>query len=204
MDRDDIYFAIATVLALLAFFGIDWRRLRGIVTAPQSNWKTWALLVSVVGSLLLSAIGWYRQQQYQCVDPADLDASKLDIKSLERIEKKHYSNESVEVDGKYFEDCTFENVTFIFHGKRSAAFYHNSIFAGVKLLSDNASITAFTEFMLPFRMLGTDVQWGEDQNTHNVWLKKNFSGDWGYSGGPGVPAQIYPAPNQNPATPQPK
>ncbi|HEX3740052.1 MAG TPA: hypothetical protein VHV29_10040 [Terriglobales bacterium] len=151
----------------------------------------------IISGLTLSAVQLYRQANYQCVNPRDLDASNLDIKSLERIEGKQYSNESVEVDGKYFEDCTFENVTFIIHGKKTAAFYHNNWYVGVKLLTDNASVSSFIEFTLPFRMLGTDVQWGEDQKTHMVWLKRTFSGTWGYSGAPGVPAQIFPAPAQN-------
>lgn len=151
----------------------------------------------IISGLVFSAVQLYRQANYQCFNPADLDASKLDLRSLERIEKKQYSNETVEVDGKYFEDCTFENVTFLFHGRKTAAFYHNNVYVGVKLLTDNQAIAAYTEFMLPFRMLGADVQWGEDQNTHSVWLKRRFSGTWGYSGGPGVPAQVFPVPDQN-------
>jgi hypothetical protein len=39
-------------------------------------------------------------------------------KPLTQIFRQHYKNETVQLDGKNFVECTFENVTFIYQGTR--------------------------------------------------------------------------------------
>lgn len=42
------------------------------------------------------------------------------------IINKHFKNETVELDGKSFHDCAFENVTFVYHGTRQTQFINCS------------------------------------------------------------------------------
>ena len=61
MDKDDIYFIVGLALAVLAFFGIDWKWVRGSFPPMTLTWRNWLLVTALTGSLVLSAIGWHRK-----------------------------------------------------------------------------------------------------------------------------------------------
>jgi hypothetical protein len=62
MDRGDWYFIVGTVLALLAFFGVDWKRVKNKARGTAMPFpKRQILFLSLIfASLAMSAIGWYR------------------------------------------------------------------------------------------------------------------------------------------------
>ena len=63
MGKDDIYFAIGTLLAVLALFGMDWKLVRGrLSVSGKPKRRERFLLVAVIGSLAISSIGWYQAQ----------------------------------------------------------------------------------------------------------------------------------------------
>jgi hypothetical protein len=69
MDKDDFYFLIGTVLALLTFFGIDWKLIRGQVCMEPKRWKEFVLLGVILGSLCFSWIGWFKLREIQNRNP---------------------------------------------------------------------------------------------------------------------------------------
>jgi hypothetical protein len=61
MDKDDIYFAVGTALALLGFFGLDWRWVKGRAPRASLTWRSLILVGALVGSLILCAVGWHKK-----------------------------------------------------------------------------------------------------------------------------------------------
>lgn len=57
-----------------------------------------------------------------------------------------FMNSTVEVDGKSFRDCKFQNVTFVFHGKAPVEFVGtNQISGSFSLNTDNLAVTMFSK-----------------------------------------------------------
>ncbi len=50
--------------------------------------------------------------------------------NLETIMLKNFVNEDIELDGKRFDECTFQNVTFVFRGIKPFVITHNHIDGG--------------------------------------------------------------------------
>jgi hypothetical protein len=59
------------------------------------------------------------------------------------ISSRKFENESILIDGKSFRNCTFTNVTFLFHGTAPTEFTGQSQFAGSIRLSTNHPPTMF-------------------------------------------------------------
>jgi hypothetical protein len=62
MSKDDVYFAVSSILALLGLLGIDWKSICGKVAMPRSRAKSMLFLATVLGSLAMSGIGWYHSE----------------------------------------------------------------------------------------------------------------------------------------------
>ncbi len=76
--------------------------------------------------LTWSAMGFnYYYEHYSAESFYEPDTSKL-----EHVLFKSFSNQEVVLDGKYFEDCTFRNVTLVFEGKRPSSIAHNNFDTG--------------------------------------------------------------------------
>jgi len=56
-----------------------------------------------------------------------------------------YINQEVEVDGKKFDHCHFENVTFFLHGKASWEFNESTLNGKIGLRTDNRAISSFND-----------------------------------------------------------
>src|ERR1700686_764789 len=65
MQKDDWYFLIPLILALLAFFGVDWKRIRKFIRERDKTmhdgfpFRQVLFIVLIVASLSLSSFGWY-------------------------------------------------------------------------------------------------------------------------------------------------
>lgn len=60
--------------------------------------------------------------------------------NFEMVKGKKFYNERVVLDGKKYEDCTFENVTFVYNGTTPVHFSHNRVMGRVLFASDNPSV----------------------------------------------------------------
>jgi len=72
MDKNDWYFVISFVLAVIALLGMDWKLVLGRVSVPSQT-REIVLLLAVVGSLVMSGIGWYKINQG--TNPSDIPTS---------------------------------------------------------------------------------------------------------------------------------
>jgi len=65
---------------------------------------------------------------------------------IERIYSKSFLNQTVEIDGKTFDHCHFENVTFMFHGRAGWNFIQPTFQGSLAAATDNQSMLAFEQF----------------------------------------------------------
>jgi hypothetical protein len=87
-------------------------------------------------SFLLSTVSIYS------VWRADYD---VPLDQMEHVRHRNFLNETVEIDGRDFEDCTFTNVKLMMHGKKSGAFHHGTFYGTVALTTDTDALFAFGE-----------------------------------------------------------
>jgi hypothetical protein len=66
---------------------------------------------------------------------------------------KQFIIETVEIDGKKFMNCYFENATLLFHGRDTFSFQHNLFEHSVVYVTDNQAIGAFAELLAVSEML---------------------------------------------------
>ncbi len=74
MGKDDWYFIVSTVLGLIALLGMDWKLVLGRVSV-NSQPREILVLVAIVGSLVMSGIGWYKINTGS--KPSDIPTSLL-------------------------------------------------------------------------------------------------------------------------------
>lgn len=137
MGKDDVYFVIGTLLGILALLGMDWKLVWGRLSKQvrRSRKREVLLLTAVIGSLALSSIGWYRAEH-----------PKVDVwkfPTQETIYAKSYINETVELDGKVFDHCHFENVKLLYHGLGPVSIVQSDFKGQVWVGSDNIAIQNF-------------------------------------------------------------
>jgi len=168
MGKDDVYFLIGTVLGLLALLGMDWKLVRGRLSKPvrRSRGREVLLLLAVIGSLVLSGIGWYRAEH-----------PKVDVWKLptpQTVYAKSYINETVEMDGKVFDHCHFENVKLLYHGLGPVSIVQSDFKGQVWVGSDNIAIQNFgianaeLEKLAPLIRLHSWVQMDKNGNATSV------------------------------------
>ena len=152
MGKEDIYFVAGFVLAVAAFFGVDWKFVRGKLAKPtKPNRKREVLLLSaVIGSLIMSGFGWYRSTHP--------DVDSWHSPGVETIYAKSFANETVEVDGKAFDHCHFENVKLLYHGLGPVSFNGSDFKGQVWAGSDNIAIRNFGILNAELARVGTLIQ----------------------------------------------
>lgn len=78
------------------------------------------------------------------------------IGELTIVHSKTFSNEVVELDGYFYQDCTFRNVTFQYNGGM-LNFSHNQIIGDLKFESKNKDINSAFVFLARFGLLRIPV-----------------------------------------------
>jgi len=68
--------------------------------------------------------------------------------ALTKVEGQKYLNEEVEIDGKEFSDCTFENVTLLYHGRGATSFENNVFSKSVHIKTDDRAADVYFEAAL--------------------------------------------------------
>jgi hypothetical protein len=130
MDRNDLYFIVSALLGILALLGMDWKLVLGRVSMKPSQFREILLLIAVVGSLVMSSIGWYSLSHIKRYRSTPLD-------KMEVFYGKTYTNEKVELDGKDFQKCQFTNVTLVYHGTDGFGLEHNAFNGGLYIETDD-------------------------------------------------------------------
>jgi hypothetical protein len=115
MDKDDIYFLVGTVLALLAFFGIDWKGIKQKVPMLQPKWRAGLLVFCILGSLAMSGMGWYKCLHSRPISNYELD-QQWGRYRYQEVWNRTYKDETVLLDGYQYRNVNFEHVTFVYNG----------------------------------------------------------------------------------------
>jgi hypothetical protein len=119
MAKDDWYFAISTLIAILALLGMDWKMVIGrihMLESPHTRLRLTLLVVLL--SLGLSSYGWYDARYTWKFPIADTPGGQRWAYSpLHQVYRKSFHDEKVILDGNEFIDCTFgNNVTLKYTG----------------------------------------------------------------------------------------
>lgn len=85
------------------------------------------LFLALLALLLVSGLGdlWVSYTAFKLVRATEQETSgtrtwtDLTFDQMEHVRDKHFLNESVELDGRGFQRCTFTNVQLVFHGTKS-------------------------------------------------------------------------------------
>jgi hypothetical protein len=79
MGKDDLYFIVSTILALLALVGMDWKLVKGRLTLPQLNRRSVLFLCLILASIGLSTFGWYKSHHQNTQEIASLTARNTEL-----------------------------------------------------------------------------------------------------------------------------
>jgi hypothetical protein len=143
MEKDDLYFAVGTALSLVALvitiLGTDWKAVRGKLKMPQVRKRDWVIAGFLALSLCFSITGWYKETH------RDLLKWTMQQGQEEEIYQKTFRNEEVVLDGKRFDHCTFDNVTFVYHATKPVDYIEANFVPNGKIFlrSDNDSVKGF-------------------------------------------------------------
>jgi hypothetical protein len=152
VDKDDVYFVIGTALAILGLLSMDWKLVWGRLTMPVKprRWREVFLLVVVISSLGFSITGWYHGE-HPSVDTWYFPQQQT-------VYAKSFLNETVELDGKVFDHCNFENVKLIYHGLGPVSLIQGNFKGQVWLGSDNLAIRNFGTADAELKKVGDLIQ----------------------------------------------
>lgn len=149
--------ALASLIQILMWFRVEPHHLllgKGdamgskTVTLSRSTFRGMVGLAMI--SLLLSSVGLYKSLYPDMLHFRD---SKITT----TIRQQTFANENVELDGKLYEDCTFSNVTFVYHGIGTFGLLHNNI-VGTKWVSTNNDTVVGTIYLLKaLKLLKEDI-----------------------------------------------
>ncbi len=127
MAKDDWYFIVSTLLGIAGLFGVPWKQIFGKVTAAMPNRRREVfLLIAILGSLIMSGIGWYKVSHLQ-PDSIVLNISAYDPPypaPMQIVSDKKFEDQDIPLDGYVYERCTFKNICFLYDG--GAFGLHNS------------------------------------------------------------------------------
>ena len=110
---------------------------------PRSAWRSWAALGLSAFAFVFSGIGLYRVTGNKIPDYAHFAIEK----PAEKVYAKTFVNQTVEADGKIFDRCTFENVTFMYHGLAEWGFTEDTFKGNIIVDTDNVSLKSFAVVM---------------------------------------------------------
>ena len=96
--------------------------------------SNWPLAVVVICAAGLSAFTWFLHKH-------SVQFAYSNIPTLKDIHDKAYINEIVDVDGRSFRHCTFQNVTLRWQGRSQFEFLDNNFTQPIRFVSDNPAVT---------------------------------------------------------------
>jgi len=111
MAKDDWYFAISVLLALLGLLGANWKLIFGrIRMLNQTPRRARLVFLVILLSLGFSSYGWYDAHYTLKFPIADTPSGqRWAYTPLTTVYRKTFHDEQVVLDGNEFVDCTFGN-----------------------------------------------------------------------------------------------
>jgi hypothetical protein len=119
MAKEDWYFAISILLAILGLLAMDWKIAFGrMQMLGKSSMRARLIVAAFVFSLGLSCYGWYDSHHILKFPIADTPGgNQWAYMPLRTVYRKNFHDEQVILDGYDFVDCTFgDNVTLKYTG----------------------------------------------------------------------------------------
>jgi hypothetical protein len=164
MERKETVLAICLPVSLACIGLVPWFcEKRGVVVPDWAVSVGEALTVISFGALLFFLLDWILKKITSKTIPLGGAVSftvsscasiatlmwLLNAGQLEVIYGRSYRNEEVTVDGKKFDHCNFENITFFYHGTAPWAFIESKFITSPNtkyyLRTDNDSIKGYTD-----------------------------------------------------------
>lgn len=145
--------AVAALVAILDYFGIKPKQPLWGLTMPLSrNWKLGIMLGLLSASLGMSGLDLYRSTRNSGVSSTYANGD------LEIVRNQIFAGKTIELDGKQFENCTFDQAELIFHGTKHFNMIGNKFnyTNAIKIRTDNPGAFAFWQL---FMQLQEDNQW---------------------------------------------
>ncbi len=132
-------FIVAAVTGLLCLppcleaLGLRVRIFGSKPMAPsKGRWVT--LLVITIVLLIISSAGLYRTFY-----------KELNRNEMQLVSHRTFANEEVEVDGKNFVDCTFNNATVVFKGTKRFYIDHSHLAGTIRIRAEDRATREFTD-----------------------------------------------------------
>ena len=129
-------------LFLFAAIGALWATVQLVSKAmgwlPQLTRMSWTLPTAVIICLLLSGLGFYRS--LYTVPGYQKDAKQEDV--IDQV----FVNREVNIDGKYFSRCRFENTTFVIAGTKPYSFINCHFIGSIVIKTNNPMLDALIAF----------------------------------------------------------
>jgi hypothetical protein len=144
MAKEDWYFVIGTVLALvalvLAALSTDWKLVWGRLPVP-TDYRHWCVFALILGSLAFSTIGW----RYKIL--AQRPPIQFVAATQETIYGRNYLNEIVEIDNKIFDHCTFTDVRLFYRGVGPWSFKEVKFNGNIMIQTDSMPLKSYNELL---------------------------------------------------------
>jgi len=122
----------------------------------------WLLVSGVVMAGLVFLGKWLQARKASPAGPVTGDYAIPDYREwksnvTEQITGRTYTNESVEIDGKVFTECTFQNATLVYHCLAPTTFFKPQFKGTLMVKTDNQAAKAFSEFAESLKQLGANT-----------------------------------------------
>jgi hypothetical protein len=146
MSKESWLFLFAAICAVGVL--VDWAtKAMGLV--PQMTRMNWAV-VGVVLCLIASGWGFYRSLR---MVPGFESGAKQDP-----INDKQFFNEEVILDGKHFDRCRFENITFVLKGIKPYSLTNCDFYGSIVIKPDNPSLASLLALQKGIGMIPSDTR----------------------------------------------
>jgi hypothetical protein len=100
---------------------------------PQSELVSYILACSIATAFITLWVARFEKP----------DLTKFPPRQLEAISGRTFMAETIEIDGKVFEHCTFKNTTFLYRGTDTFSFNQDNFEPPIFLRTDNKAIHDF-------------------------------------------------------------
>ena len=136
--------ALGTLGILILTAALVWL---GLNRPPLPLWS-WPTVVFVAVAMAVAAVLNFKLSRSTTKmggkkESAYTAAFEEDNPHFKMVRNHKFTNETVELDGKRFEDCEFENTTILFHGNAPTELINPKFRGSLQILSDNPAINNF-------------------------------------------------------------
>jgi hypothetical protein len=143
---------IQALVALLFWFGIDFKRFKKFAFPRMDGNRNKVILVLILGSLVWSSVALFVARDYRKTDWMGEDP-RWKMYKKQSVVGRHFSRENVQLDGKHYIDCTFEETTLVYDAQAPYELTNSTFVGTTNFKSGNARIGALIVLMHELGML---------------------------------------------------